>query len=92
MESGNGSTVKVLKVLNLLKVLNFSGTGKTNIFTCTFIGAAAKGSDPAGLGCPLLGDGDALGLARGIHIEILVGACPSGEMPWRGLHQVVDSG
>jgi len=30
------------KVLKVLKVLNFSGTGKTNIFTCTFTAAAVN--------------------------------------------------
>ena len=35
---------KVLKVLNLLKVLNFSGAGKITIFTCTFtVGRVAPG-------------------------------------------------
>jgi len=29
------------KVLKVLKVLNFSGDGKGNTFTCTFTGAAA---------------------------------------------------
>ncbi len=47
--------------------------------------------EPAALGRPLLGDGDALGSERRIYVEILVGACPSGEMPWRGHHQVVES-
>ena len=31
-----GAFWKMAKVLKVLKVLNFSGTGKTNIFTCTF--------------------------------------------------------
>jgi len=31
------------KVLKVLKVLNFSGTGTINIFTCTFTGAAEQG-------------------------------------------------
>ena len=53
------------KVLKVLKVLNFSGTGKTNIFTCTFTGAAER-PDPAPRDRALLGDGDALGLARRI--------------------------
>jgi hypothetical protein len=55
------------KVLKVIKVLNFSGAGMTNIFTCTFTftGWSAEEPDPAALGLPLLGDGDALGLACG---------------------------
>jgi hypothetical protein len=83
------------KVLKVLKVLNFSGAGKINIFTCTFTfaftGGVAEAPDLASVGCSLLGDGDFLCLARRIHIEIVVGARHSGEAPWRGYHQVVDS-
>ncbi|MCC2627289.1 MAG: hypothetical protein K0S14_939 [Thermomicrobiales bacterium] len=71
------------KVLKVLKVLNFSGTGKSNIFACTFSFAVTSGvteaPDPGSVGRSLLGDGDVLGLARRIHIEIVVGACHSGE-------------
>ena len=42
---------KVLEVLKVLKVLNFSGTGKSNIFKCTFTFAytdgIAQAPDPA---------------------------------------------
>jgi hypothetical protein len=61
---------KVLKMLKVLKVLNFWGVGWSTIFEFTFIDTAAKGPDPAALGCPLLGEGDALGFAGRIYIEV----------------------
>ena len=42
----------------VLKVLNFSGAGKSNIFNFTFTGGAAEGPDPAALGRSPCGDGD----------------------------------
>src|SRR5687767_2224363 len=52
------------KLLKVLKVLNFSGTGKSNIFTFT---GPAERPDPTPLDRALLGDGDAFGLARRIE-------------------------
>jgi hypothetical protein len=42
----------VLKVLKVLKVLNFSGAGEANNFTCTFTftGGGAEGPDPVASG------------------------------------------
>ena len=83
------------KVLKVVKVLNFSGAGKSTIFMCTFTfaftGGVAEAPDPASVDRSLLGDGDALGLARRVHSEIVVGACHWGEAAWRGYHQAVDS-
>ena len=41
-----GRDVTTAKVLKVLKVLNFSGAGKSNIFTFTFTGAAAPWLGP----------------------------------------------
>jgi hypothetical protein len=81
---------KVLKMLKVLKVLNFSGAVCSTIFEFTFIDTAAKGPDLAAPGCPLLGYGDVFGLRCRICIEVRVGACFLGEMPWSGHHQVVE--
>ena len=42
----------------VLKVLNFSGAGESNIFNFTFTGGAAEGPDPAALGRSPRGDSD----------------------------------
>src|SRR5215210_806276 len=59
------------ELVKVLKVLNFSGAGtSTNVartFTRTFTGGVAEGPDPSSAGRSLLGDGDALGLARGVE-------------------------
>jgi hypothetical protein len=81
---------KVLKMLKVLKVLNFSGAVCSTIFEFTFIDTAAKGPDLAAPGCPLLGYGDVFGLRCRICIEVRVGACFLGEMPWRGHHKMAE--
>jgi hypothetical protein len=52
----------------VLKVLNFSGDGQGNTFTCTFTfaltGRVTEAPDPAFVGRSLHDDGDVLGLAR----------------------------
>ncbi|MDF2748512.1 MAG: hypothetical protein K0S98_2799 [Propionibacteriaceae bacterium] len=62
----------------------------STIFEFTFIDTATNGPDPAALGCLLLAEGDALGFAGRISIEVRVGSCPSGEMPLRGHLQLVE--
>jgi len=52
-------------MLKVLKVLNFWGVGESTIFN--FAVVAVEGPDPATLGCPLLGDGDVLGVARRVE-------------------------
>ena len=83
------------KVLKVLKVLNFCGAGWSNTFECTFTfactGGVAEAPDPASVGRSLIGNGDGLGIARRMPIEIVGEACPSGETPWRGYHQVGDA-
>jgi hypothetical protein len=81
---------KVLKMLKVLKVLNFSGAVCSTIFEFTFIDTAAKGPDLAAPGCPLLGYGDVFGLRCRICIEVHVGACFLGEIPWCGHHQMAE--
>jgi hypothetical protein len=63
---------KVLKVLKELKVLNFWGARGCNIFKVVFtftvdIAGSGERPDPAPLDGVLLGNGDALGLARRIE-------------------------
>jgi hypothetical protein len=92
------------KVLKVLKVLNFPGTGKSNTFTCTFTGAAAEDPEPAALGRALPGDGHVLGFARRIeralpdppgssfHSQLLRGpGCGGQGLPQSGAG-VVDNG
>jgi hypothetical protein len=74
----------------LAKMANISGTGRGAIFA-SVPSIGGKRPEPAALGRPPLGDGDALSAARRVHIEILVEACPWGEMPWRGHHWAGES-
>src|SRR5215208_2181614 len=67
VEPGAGDVTS--KVLKVLKVLNFSGAGEGNTFTCTFTftGGGAEGPDPVASGNAFILGRDALSLARRIE-------------------------
>ena len=73
----------------MANLANISGTGRGAIFTVV-PSLGGKRQEPAAIGDAFFGEGDALGFAGRIYIELRVGSCPSGEMPLRGHLQLVE--